>query len=166
MVVERATALFGESLQKQLQLALGSAAPDPEVVQTLISRAISSMTVNIAIDFALHMNLLPMFLQPAFLIVMLGQPLQAKAATYGFVAELPHQIDGDRPESKRTPFCVRLMSPDLLTDEPDEDLGKNWEVDYNAFEVCTTTITEAIAKDMPKVREAIKMSSWEPLLLH
>lgn len=164
VVVERARELFGESLQQHLDQAMGSEAPDAEVVQTLITRAIASMTVNIAIDFALKMNLLPMFLQPAFLIVMLGQPLQAKAATYGFVAEQPNQINGDRPESKRTPFCVRLMSPDLLTATADDDLWKNWEVEYSAFEVCTTTISEAVKHDMPKVREAINTSSWEPLL--
>merc|ERR1719343_410682 len=99
------------------------------------------------------MKLLPMFLQPIFLIVILGQPLQAKAATYGFVAERPQQVLGDRPETKRTPFCVRLMSPDLLSTVADEDLSKNWELEYSAMEVQTSTITQAVEMDMPKVRE-------------
>merc|ERR1740121_2611667 len=110
------------------------------------------------------MNLMPTFLQPAFVVAVVGQPLQAKTATYGFIAERPDQISGDRPESKRTPFCVRLTSPDLLAAESDADVANNWEVDYNAFEMCTASITQAIEMDMPKVREAIQTSCWRPLL--
>merc|ERR1719291_82162 len=112
-----------------------------ELLETLALRAIASMTVNVGIDFAVQMKLMPMFLQPAFLIVLLGEPLQARAATYGFVAERPQQICGDRPESKRTPFCVRLLSPDLLAVSGEEDC-KNWEVQYSAMEVHTSTITQ------------------------
>lgn len=163
-VVNMAVSLFSESLQMHLRQALGSSAPDSDVQEILVSRAIASMTVNIAIDFALHMKLLPMFLQPAFLILVMGKPLQARAVSYGFVAERPQQICGDRPESKRTPFCVRLMSPNLLTATADEDLCKNWEVEYSAMEVFTSTITQAVEMDMPKIREAINTSTWDPLL--
>jgi len=159
-VVERAISLFSESLGTQLTQALGASKLDAQELGTLIDRAIASMTVNIGIDFALHMKLLPMFLQPAFLIVLLGHPMQARGATYGFVAEAPHQICGDRPESKRTPFCVRLLSPNLLA----EDIGSHWEVQYNAMEVHTSTITQAVEMDMPKIRAAIQDARWDPLL--
>lgn len=88
------------------------------------------------------MKLLPTFLQPFFLIIVLGDLSEARAATYGFVAERPQQIEGDRPESKRTPFCVRLLSPDLLAS--DEAEAKNWEVEYHVQEVQTSTIMQAI----------------------
>jgi len=162
-VVERAVALFGDSLKSQLSQAFGGTGLETGLLDTLIARSIDSMTVNIAIDFALKMKLLPMFLQPAFLIVLLGEPLQARAATYGFVAESPKQISGDRPESKRTPFCVRLLSPNLLASDTGEDISKNWEVEYSAMEVRTSTITQAVEMDMPKIREAIKTSTWDPL---
>jgi len=163
-VVEKAISLFGERLTTQLEQALGVL--DSEVTSKLIERAVASMTVNVGISFAVQMSLMPAFLQPAFLIVILGgslgQPLQARVATYGFIAERPQQICGDRPESKRTPFCVRLLSPDLLAAE--EDSCSGWEVQYNAKEVQTSTITQAVEMDMHKVREAIKTSRWDPLL--
>mmetsp|Transcript_112829 Transcript_112829/g.325956 ORF Transcript_112829/g.325956 Transcript_112829/m.325956 type:complete len:259 (+) Transcript_112829:71-847(+) len=165
-VVERAVALFTESLSIQLSQAFGGVALEEQVFRTLIDRAIASMTVNIAIDFALQMKLLPMFMQPAFLIVLLGDPVEARAATYGFVAETPQQISGDRPESKRTPFCVRLLSPNLLEPSAAGGAGEpcnKWEVQYSAMAVHTSTITQVLEMDMPKVREAIHQSRWDPL---
>mmetsp|Transcript_46722 Transcript_46722/g.99968 ORF Transcript_46722/g.99968 Transcript_46722/m.99968 type:complete len:254 (-) Transcript_46722:110-871(-) len=163
VVVERAVALFGESLKSQLSQASDKVRLEATLLQQLIDRAIACMTVNVALDFATQMKLLPMFMQPAFLIVLLGEPLEARAATYGFVAEKPTQIQGDRPESKRTPFCVRLLSPDLLSNSCDEDAGKKWEVDYSATEVSTASISQAIELDMPKVREAINADRWDAM---
>lgn len=165
-VVERARALFGESLRHQLSQAAENLLPEDKVLDRLTDRAISSMTVNIALDFAQTMKLMPVFLQPAYVLILLhpaGSPLQARAATYGFVAEKPQQIQGDRPESKRTPFCVRLLSPDLL--EYDEEAAKStWEVNYSAMGVSTSTITQAVENDMKKVKDAISNDRWDPLL--
>lgn len=162
-VVERAVALFHDSLKAQLAQAFGGQGLEEGLLETLTTRAIDSMTVNIAIDFAVKMNLMPTFLQPAFLIVLLGEPLQARAATYGFVAQKPMQIQGDRPESKRTPFCVRLLSPNLLASDLGQDSSNNWEVEYSAMGVQTSTITQAVEMDMAKIREAVKTSTWDPL---
>merc|ERR1712179_395703 len=115
------------------------------------------MTVNIGLDFALHMEMMPTFLQPFFLVIVLGEPMEARVATYGFVAQRPDQITGDRPESKRTPFCVRLLSPNLMAEvdgQNSEAYGQNWEVDYTIQEVRTTAIMQAVEGDMNKVREA------------
>jgi len=161
-VVSRAEGLFRESLSLHLDQAL-SARPDPDLLEKLLARAIAAMTVNVGVDFALQMRLLPTFLQPVFLIIVLGDLAEARAATYGFVAERPQQIVGDRPESKRTPFCVRLLSPNLLDEAALED-GNKWEVEYSAMEVRTSTCTQAVEMDMPKVREAINSQTWDPLL--
>lgn len=159
-VIERAESLFKESLLVHLKQACPSAA-DASMVETLRKRAMAAMTVNVGVDFALHMKLLPTFLQPFFLIIVLGDLSEARAATYGFVAERPQQIEGDRPESKRTPFCVRLLSPDLLAS--DEAEAKNWEVEYNVREVQTSTIMQAVEMDAPKLRESLAAERWEPL---
>jgi len=161
-VVNRAEALFRESLSQHLDQALPTK-PDPSLFETLISRAVAAMTVNVGVDFALQMRLVPTFLQPVFLIIVLGDMSQARAATYGFVAERPQQIVGDRPESKRTPFCIRLLSPSLLEEGDPEDFTK-WEVEYSAMEVHTSTCTQAVEMDMPKVREAISTKTWGPLV--
>merc|ERR1712146_445706 len=76
----------------------------------LVNQIISRMTVNVGMDFAAETSLLPAFLQPAFVITVLGDPLQFRVTTYGFVASTPAQVVGDRPDTKRTPFVVRLVS--------------------------------------------------------
>jgi len=160
-VVERAAVLFGESITGLLT-QVSASAPDPALVDTLRSRAMAAMTVNVGIDFAINMQLLPTFLQPFFLVIVLGEPLQARVATYGFVAEKPHQVVGDRPESKRTPFCVRLLSPNLLgTDQA----VTSWEVDYTVREVRTSAIMQAVEEDMRKVRDATNVGRWDALSL-
>lgn len=157
-VVERATSLFNEVVTAQLIQVLGTA-PDPAIVESLCSKAMLAMTVNVGLDFALHMEMLPTFLQPFFLIIVLGEPLQARVATYGFVAQRPDQIKGDRPESKRTPICVRLLSPDLVAQVD----GQSWQVDYRIREVRTTAIMQAVEGDFNSVREATNSGSFKSL---
>eukprot|EP00434_Breviolum_minutum_P030567 symbB.v1.2.027028.t1/scaffold2740.1/size71859/5 len=85
--------------------------------------------------------------------------LSARAATYGFVAELPKHIYGDRPESKRTPFCVRLLSPDLISAED----TKSWEVEYSLREIRTATIRQAVETDMEGLRKSVSTGRWDDL---
>jgi len=170
-VVERAEALFTERFVQQLSQAMETA-PDPGVMELLCHRAMAAMTVNVGFDFAVQMKLMPAFLQPFFLIVVLGDSdcspllggqLEARAATYGFVAESPTQVAGDRPESKRTPFCVRLLSQDLLTGSEDK-VKNNWEVEYSVRTVQSATIQKAVEMEMQSVRDAINASRWELML--
>ncbi|CAK9088747.1 unnamed protein product [Durusdinium trenchii] len=84
---------------------------------------------------------------------------EARAATYGFVAEQPKQIFGDRPESKRTPFCVRLLSPDLIASED----TKSWEVEYSLREIRTATIRQAVETDLDALRKSIATGRWDDL---
>jgi hypothetical protein len=163
-VVERAEVLFTECLTQNLTQACGGRAPDPEMVERLRIRATAAMTVNVGIDFAMHMKLLPTFLQPFFLIIIMPDLKEARAATFGFVAEQPQHIVGDRPESKRTPFCVRLLSPNLLApEEEQEEMRRCWQVDYAIQGVHTSTIKQAVDNEMQLVREAIMKDSWSPL---
>lgn len=159
-VVERAASLFNDELTKKLQEISGTA-PEPALVERLCTHAVLAMSVNVGLGFTGHMQLLHTFLQPFFLVVLLGTPLEARVATYGFVAERPNQILGDRPESKRTKFCVRLLSPDLLQDEVDT---ANWEVEYRLKTVNTASIQQAVESlDMAAVRESTHSGRWNPL---
>eukprot|EP00439_Symbiodinium_sp_Y106_P073249 s1740_g13.t1 len=85
----------------------------------------------------------------------------ARAATYGFVAEMPTQIVGDRPESKRTPFCVRLLSPDLLSAAV--DTAKNWEVEYSLREIRSATTRQVVESDMEALRKSLSSGRWDDL---
>jgi len=157
-VTEMAGSLFSESLEQQLMQLGDGTAVDPATLELLRSRAMAAMTVNVGIDFALKMNLVPMYLQPAFVIIVLGSPLEARVATFGFVAGKPTQVCGDRPESKRTPFCVRLLSPNLLGDTTD------WEVEYNVRELQVSSILQAVELDLPQIRSAAAAGRWDPLI--
>lgn len=158
-VVDKAESLFRESLLKQLEQAIGP--PKKELLEVLVHRAMAAMTVNVGIDFATTMQLMPTFLQPLFLIVVRGDDTiqEARAATYGFVAELPKHIYGDRPESKRTPFCVRLLSPDLIASED----TKSWELEYSLREIRTSTIRQAVEADLEGIRKSISNGKWDDL---
>eukprot|EP00435_Cladocopium_sp_Y103_P035226 s515_g9.t1 len=83
----------------------------------------------------------------------------ARAATYGFVAEHHKHIYGDRPESKRTPFCVRLLSPDLIASED----TKSWELEYSLREIRTATIRQAVEADLEGLRKSISSGKWDDL---
>jgi len=159
LAVAKAEELFRDSLTAQLTQACGGSAPPAKLVDLLSRRAMRAMTVNVGIDFATKMDLLPTFLQPFFLIIVLSDLSEARAATYGFVAANTKQIVGDRPESKRTPFCVRLLSPDLLSASED---SIDWEVEYSVRELRKVqTILQAVEMDMPKVRDAMRKGRWE-----
>ena len=45
--------------------------------------------------------------------VLLAGSGRLRVATYGFVGS---PAKGDRPDRKSTPFCLRLLSPDILSD--------------------------------------------------
>lgn len=158
-VMRLAEELFTESLLEYLKQACGGD-PEMEVVNILKKRVMAAMTVNIGLDFTRHMKLLPQLLQPLVLIVVMGKISEARTATYGFVAERNEQIQGDRPESKRTPICVRLVSPDLLT--PKEDAKAQWQVEYTLKGVKTSTIMQAVEMELPSLRQAISSQQWDP----
>jgi hypothetical protein len=159
-VIERAEELFCESLAQQLAQVFGGP-PDESVVAKLRARATAAMTVNVGVDFALHMKLMPMFLQPFFLIVVIPEVNDARVVTYGFVSAQPQDVVGDRPEAKRTPQCVRLLSPNLL--RPGDPLA-GWQVEYSLRSVSSASITQVVEADLQLVREAIRTASWNPLL--
>eukprot|EP00927_Polykrikos_kofoidii_P013999 TRINITY_DN160_c1_g1_i2.p1 TRINITY_DN160_c1_g1~~TRINITY_DN160_c1_g1_i2.p1 ORF type:complete len:249 (-),score=46.42 TRINITY_DN160_c1_g1_i2:171-917(-) len=159
-VTARAEALFVESLTQNLTQA-STMSVDSGTINAIKERATVALSVNIGLDFALRMKLMPTFLQPVFVLIVLGEPAQVRAATYGFVAESPRQVAGDRPETKRSPFCVRLLSPNLLESQESD---KNWEVSYNVREMQISTILQAVEMDLPILRDAASSSRWDPLL--
>mmetsp|Transcript_68566 Transcript_68566/g.178571 ORF Transcript_68566/g.178571 Transcript_68566/m.178571 type:complete len:252 (+) Transcript_68566:87-842(+) len=158
-VVQIAEDRFTECLSKQLAQVFGRP-PDSTLVATLRARATAAMTVNVGLDFAVHMGLMPTFLQPFFLIILIPELSQARIATYGFVAVRPADVIGDRPDCKRTPYCVRLLSPNLL--QP-AGASEGWWVEYSLRTVASPTIKRVVEGDLSLVREAIRTAQWDAL---
>mmetsp|Transcript_53004 Transcript_53004/g.124188 ORF Transcript_53004/g.124188 Transcript_53004/m.124188 type:complete len:262 (+) Transcript_53004:50-835(+) len=160
-VVERACSLFYDALTGSLAQAFNSA-PDPVVVDKVHHKAMSAMSVNVGVDFALQMQLMPMFLQAVFVLLVFGDMQEARIATYGFVAADPKQVKGDRPESKRSPFYVRLLSPNLITAR--EEDAHRWEVSYVAQTASITTIMQAVEAEVRHLRDAVSAGSAASLM--
>jgi len=158
-VVEMAAQMFGERLASALDAAQ---ATRPDDISALVNQIIPRMTVNVGLDFALHTGLMPAFLQPVFVIIALGEPLQFRVATYGFIAEKPDQVVGDRPETKRTPFVVRLLNTDLTPD--DTKNGGKVNVHYSAWCVQAATTQQVVDLEGNALREACNKNSWDLLL--
>jgi len=155
-VISKAMALFEERLGEALQQVSARAEGEAGRLRDL---AISAINVSGGIDFATHMELMPMFLQPVFVLVVLGDMEEAHMMTYGFIAETPHQVEGDRPEAKRTSFCVRLVSPNLLA--PPDAAKEVW---YSVRNVHTTAMSQVVDGDVDLMRLAATSSSLEPLV--
>lgn len=121
------------------------------------------MSGSIGVEFSQHVGLLPMFMQPMFVLLILGGsgdvPIQMRMLTYGFVASSLAQTSEGRPDSKSSQFCARLASPDLLKADVG-DAGKCWEWDYSVYRVKAATIKEAVERDGARLREAISCGRW------
>lgn len=59
------------------------------------------------------LEILPVLLQPTYVIVVLSAAAQVRLLTYGYIAEDHEQIWGDRPDQKRTAFALQIISPEL-----------------------------------------------------
>ncbi|CAJ1350428.1 unnamed protein product, partial [Effrenium voratum] len=91
-VVDKAETLFRESLVKQLEQAFGGP-PKEELLHMLVKRAMAATTVNVGIDFATTMQLMPTFLQPLFLLVVRGDGAAQEVRS---MAEAPENAPGAR----------------------------------------------------------------------
>lgn len=157
-VVEKAALIFAERLGAVFESA---AIMKPPNLEDLVDQIMAQTTVNVGIDFASQMALVPMFLQPVFVVMGLGEPLQVRVLTYGFFAEKPQQVVGDRPDSKRSPFVVRLCSPVVGSSQASP--GGKVTISYRAWPVQAATTGQVVSDDAEMLRKAISMGSWEPL---
>mmetsp|Transcript_105775 Transcript_105775/g.320991 ORF Transcript_105775/g.320991 Transcript_105775/m.320991 type:complete len:228 (+) Transcript_105775:94-777(+) len=111
--------------------------------------------------FAEEVGLLPLLLQPAYVVVALGQPCQLRLVTYGYVVESAASVQGDRPDRKHTPLLARLVSPELA-EEPSE--AEEQVVSYVVRRAESPSIAECVDRDAKALRAAIKAAEWSPLL--
>ncbi|CAE8587040.1 unnamed protein product [Polarella glacialis] len=93
-----------------LREAFVSADVDASALEALCGNAATAMSASIGVDFAMHVGLIPTFLQPLFLILLLqdasGNIAEARVLICGFVAAKPKHITGDRPDAKCTNWCA------------------------------------------------------------
>lgn len=161
-IAAKAQMLFIDALSQWL-LSVGAPPVPTEEQHPLCEAVAAAMSGSVGIDFSQHAGLLPTFMQPMFVLLILGGSRevlpQMRLLTYGFVAGCCSQVSAGSPESKHTPFCARLTSPDLLA----ADVGTAdscWEWEYNVYRVRTTNIREAAERDAARLRAAIGSGKW------
>ena len=90
-------------------------------------RVVGHLSVTPALQLALYTKLPVSFHQPCY-VILIGRA-QVRVATYAFVGE---PISGDRPDRKRTPFVLKILTPDLLKGDSmpakDEEIGFEYTV--------------------------------------
>lgn len=172
-VLEKAVVLFKELLGKAFA-PLGEQAEAQVSGQkdALVAELVSRISVNSVLDFVLEMGLLPCLLQPLFLVCVTDKPkLSVRIVQYGFVAGAQSDVVGDRPEEKRTPFCVRLVSPDLAavadgngsaSGSSSRSPSSSWS--YFARHVSVTSVVQAMTEDVSLLRRILQSGDWAPLM--
>jgi len=156
-VMQQVQTSFGEALAQWLS-SVGLPSMEPALLDKLRDGAVASMSGSVGVDFALRMGLLPMFMQPLFILVVTGDMMQARMLCYGFVAGGLDQVTDGRPEAKSSPFCACLASPDLLTSSVAS--GASWEWEYTVRKVRAATTREAAERDAQRLRVAVGSGTW------
>jgi len=144
--------------QAQVQATLQSVG-EPELPDHVFHEIISYAAVGRGIDFATQQDLLPIFLQPSYIIVCFGEPWQVRLLAYGYVAGKPLDISGDRPANKSTPFLARLVSPELAL-----QADSSRDTTYEASNARSTSMVECMASDSALLHEVVASCRWEGIL--
>jgi len=82
-------------------------------LRELTRRVATHITVGPGMHVVLKQKLSPVLLQPAFVICISRS--QVRVLTFAFIGE---PVTGDRPETKRTPFILRLLTGNLAAAAP------------------------------------------------
>ncbi|CAE7711048.1 lipI, partial [Symbiodinium pilosum] len=131
--------------------------PSEQSAAHLAAQTAAAMSASIGVDFTVQAGLLPQFHQPMFVLLLLGPSpgadLQARLIMSGFVAGKAKHVQGDRPDSKFTPWCASLASPDLLKSSPEP--GSIWSWDYSVREAFADDIGTAVECDVLQLADAV-----------
>jgi hypothetical protein len=91
------------------------------------SRIATSLSVSGSgvMEFLEMRHLMPTFFQPRFLL-FIDSDSSVRIMTYGFVAQDMAEVRGERPDTKCSPFLMRITSEDLSQPEKDERRIEYW----------------------------------------
>ena len=122
-IVDAATAAFRTGVLKPALLAaggaeLGAVAGNDKALASLCARVIGSCTVGAAMDVLMEHGCMPQLFQNKYVVLISGDgggsgsgDATVRVLTYGFVGD---PTGGDRPDTKHTPYVMRLLTENLL----------------------------------------------------
>eukprot|EP00928_Gymnodinium_smaydae_P074172 TRINITY_DN57237_c0_g1_i1.p1 TRINITY_DN57237_c0_g1~~TRINITY_DN57237_c0_g1_i1.p1 ORF type:complete len:422 (-),score=30.19 TRINITY_DN57237_c0_g1_i1:130-1395(-) len=127
-----------------------------EIPSAVVERIIAWASTSTGLAVTDELCVLPVFLQPAHVIVSFGNPRQVRVVTYGYLAESSVEIEGDVPNRKRTSSVGRLLSPELASlSESDE-----WSVQYVVGQTKRAKIVDCIADEVGIFQATIESEHW------
>lgn len=100
--------LQGESLNVAGQPASSTPKVDPVVLHELALQVAAHVSVGPGVEVVMGRGLPPNLWQPLF-VICIGDS-QVRVLTFAFIGG---PVTGDRPDRKRTPFCLRIGTGDL-----------------------------------------------------
>ena len=119
-VVGVATADFRSRVMTPALLAAGgaaaAAAENDATLAFLCERVIGSCTVGAGMDALTQHECMPQMFQSKYAVLI--SPSAVRVLTYGFIGD---PVGGDRPDTKHTPFVLRLLTENLLSDNDSGD---------------------------------------------
>ena len=154
---ETVESVLGACFEK-LAAALPGTCESVTLPADILERVAARAATEVRIGVASALRLQPAFLQPVHLLVGLGRPWQMRVLTYGYVAELPTQIQGDGMDA-RAPFVLRLVSPELTA-----DAAAGQPVRYVAREAGPLgPMLEELQADAAELQAALESGQWSEL---
>lgn len=116
-VMDAAISEFRASVLRPALVAAGGSglaavAQSAEALASLCARVVGSCTVGAAMDLLLDHSCMPQLFQNKYVILVSGdEDAAVRVLTYGFVGDA---IGGDRPDTKHTPYVLRMLTENLL----------------------------------------------------
>jgi hypothetical protein len=116
------------------------------------SRIATSLSVSGSgvMEFLEMRHMMPTFFQPRFLL-FIDSDNSVRIMTYGFVAQDIAEVRGARPDTKCSPFLMRITSEDLSQPEKDERM-----IEYWLRRTRCTDSTKALMDDAKSLIQAAK----------
>jgi len=130
----------------------------PGVLQNLVTQVAAHISVGPGLHVAAHCGLPPALWQPVY-VVCIGAG-QARVLTLAFIGE---PVMGDRPEYKRTPFVLQLLTDNLLTNVGRRAANVVHYEGQHVSEGARTTLEHFVSRE-EVLFEALEKGDWSHML--
>ena len=167
--VSAATDAFRAQVLAPALAAAGAAALAPALLGELSERLIGNLSVGAAMEALTQHGCAPAMHQNKFLLLV-GQD-SVRVLTYGYIGE---PVSGDRPDTKHTPFTLRLLTENLLSPplepeaEPESDGSgggaRGMTISYAVAGTGRGSMVDEVQRDAQRLHAAIASGEWEPVL--
>ena len=133
---------------------------DDDALDACCKRVLYNLTVTPAIDLAISHECPPALYQARFVLLVGGTPLELRVYTATYVGG---PVAGDQPQVMHTPFLLRMLTPNLLTSETDEDGAHHvgGELQYTTAFTMDPRTKSLVDKDMDWFSDAVENGAWD-----